>query len=69
MLLKKGAEKGLAPFTIGSIMCRETLEEESAIELMVREAQEALPPGSSEVSFLESLSLIMDRYLNRLSTS
>ncbi|KAK4784404.1 hypothetical protein SAY86_018772 [Trapa natans] len=70
MLLKKGAEKGLTPFTIGSTMCRETLRKESAIELMVQEAQETSPPGAdSEASFLESLSLIMDRYLDGLSTT
>lgn len=28
MLLKKGAEKGLTPYAIGSIMCRETLKKE-----------------------------------------
>ncbi|OWM75548.1 hypothetical protein CDL15_Pgr021712 [Punica granatum] len=69
MLLKKGAEKGLSPFTIGRIMCRVTLKEESVIELIVREAQEALLPGASEASFLESLSMVMDQYLNGLSAT
>ncbi|KAF9616390.1 hypothetical protein IFM89_029644, partial [Coptis chinensis] len=41
MLLKKGAERELSPFTIGSIMCRETLKKESVIEEIVREAQDS----------------------------
>ncbi|KAG6384272.1 hypothetical protein SASPL_155924 [Salvia splendens] len=32
MLLKKGTERGLTPFAIGSIMCRETVKKESVIE-------------------------------------
>lgn len=69
MLLKKGAEKGLTPFSIGNIMCRETLKRQSVIELIVQEAQESLLPGDSEVSFLDSVSSIMDRYLDGTSTS
>ncbi|KAG5533877.1 hypothetical protein RHGRI_027917 [Rhododendron griersonianum] len=67
MLLKKGAERGLTPFAIGSIMCRETLKKESAIEHIVREAEEAVLPGTSEATFLESVSLIMDRHLDELT--
>ncbi|GFY83420.1 phosphatidylinositol 4-kinase gamma-like protein [Actinidia rufa] len=44
MLLKKGAERGLTPFAIGSIMCRETLKKESVIEHIIREAEEAVLP-------------------------
>lgn len=66
MLLKKGAERGLTPFTIGSIMCRRTLKEESMIELIIREAQGAMLPGSSEDGFLESVALIMDHHLDEL---
>ncbi|KAG8381142.1 hypothetical protein BUALT_Bualt06G0091700 [Buddleja alternifolia] len=69
MLLKKGAKRGLAPFAIGSIMCRETVKKESVIEKMVIEAQESVLPGMSESAFLESISMIMDRYLDGLSTS
>ncbi|MCD7465869.1 hypothetical protein HAX54_002059 [Datura stramonium] len=47
MLLKKGAERDLTPFTIGSIMCRETLNKESVIEEILQEAWTLLP-GSSE---------------------
>ncbi|KAL3524410.1 hypothetical protein ACH5RR_017244 [Cinchona calisaya] len=69
MLLKKGAERGLAAFAIGSIMCRETLKKESVIEQIVQEAQEALLPGMSEAAFIDSVSLIMDSYLDGLSAS
>lgn len=68
MLLKKGAERGLTPYTIGSIMCRETVKKESVIEKMVQEAEEAVLPGSSESAFLESIATIMDHYLDGLST-
>ncbi|KAI4307113.1 hypothetical protein L6164_030333 [Bauhinia variegata] len=67
MLLKKGAERGLTPFTIGSIMCRETLKEKSVIELILEEAEEAALPGSTEASFLDLVSQIMDSHLDELS--
>lgn len=67
MLLKKGAERGLTPFVIGSIMCRETVKKESVIENIVREAEESVLPGTSESSLLDSISVIMDRYLDGLS--
>ncbi|XP_021764001.1 phosphatidylinositol 4-kinase gamma 3-like [Chenopodium quinoa] len=67
MLLKKGVARGLTPFVIGSIMCRETLKKESVIELIVKEAEEALLPESSEIAFLETISSIMDRWLDELS--
>lgn len=67
MLLKKGAERGLTPFVIGSIMCRETVKKESVIENIVREAEESLQPGISESALLDYISVIMDRYLDGLS--
>ncbi|KAF8413330.1 hypothetical protein HHK36_001309 [Tetracentron sinense] len=67
MLLKKGAERGLTPFTIGSIMCRETLKKESVIEEIVHEAQDAVLSGTSETAFLESVSQIMDERLDKLT--
>ncbi|XP_031269235.1 phosphatidylinositol 4-kinase gamma 3 [Pistacia vera] len=67
MLLKKGAKRGLTPFAIGSIMCRKTLKDESVIEQIVQEAQEAVLPGSSEEVFLESVEVILDRYLDELT--
>ncbi|TKW25550.1 hypothetical protein SEVIR_3G126300v4 [Setaria viridis] len=73
MLLKKGVERGLTAFDIGSIMCRETLTKESVIEEMVREAQ-ALDDdatrgaGGNETAFLQSVSEIMDRRLDELSS-
>lgn len=66
MLLKKGAERGLTPFAIGSIMCRKTLKEESVIEQIIQEANEAELPGTSKTAFLESVSTIMDRRLDDL---
>lgn len=68
MLLKKGVMRGLTPFAIGSIMCRETLKKESVIELIVQEAEEALLPESSETAFLETISSVMDRWLAELSS-
>ncbi|KAJ4951201.1 hypothetical protein NE237_028033 [Protea cynaroides] len=67
MLLKKGAERGLTPFAIGSIMCRETLKKVSVIEKIVHEAMDAVLPGTSEAAFLESVSQIMDRHLDELT--
>ncbi|GFZ01500.1 phosphatidylinositol 4-kinase gamma-like protein [Actinidia rufa] len=66
MLLKKGVERGLTSFTIGSIMCRETLNKESVIEGIVREARESILPGMSEAVFLETVSQIMDFQLDKL---
>ncbi|XVF50985.1 hypothetical protein PTKIN_Ptkin04bG0147100 [Pterospermum kingtungense] len=68
MLLKKGAERGLTPFAIGRIMCRETVKQESVIEEIVREAEEALLPGMSDDSFFEAVELIMDRCLDELAS-
>lgn len=67
MLLKKGVERGLTPFTIGSMMCRESPSKESVIERIVKEAEESVLPGASEGSFLESVSVLMDHYLDALS--
>ncbi|KAL6495578.1 Phosphatidylinositol 4-kinase gamma 4 [Orobanche gracilis] len=66
MLLKKGAEKGLTPFVIGNIMCRQTVRKQSVIEEIVQEAHDSVLPGSSEVTFLESVSSFMDRRLEEI---
>ncbi|KAG6437777.1 hypothetical protein SASPL_102705 [Salvia splendens] len=63
MLLKKGAEKGLTPFDIGNMMCRETLRKISVIEEIVEEALDSVLPGSSEGTFLDCVSSIVDRHL------
>ena len=77
MLLKKGVERGLTAFHIGSILCRETLTRESVIEEMVREAQalvdddgapRARGAGGNETAFLQAVSGIMDRRLDELSS-
>lgn len=67
MLLKKGVERGLTPYTIGSIMCRETVRKESVIEKIVCEAEETVLPGTRESAFLESVATVMARYLDGLS--
>ncbi|GMH09329.1 hypothetical protein Nepgr_011170 [Nepenthes gracilis] len=67
MLLKKGAERGLSPYAIGGIMCRERLNEESAIEKMMNEAHEVMLPGMNEAVFLETISQIMDLHLNKIT--
>ncbi|CAK7335741.1 unnamed protein product [Dovyalis caffra] len=69
MLLKKGVERGLAPFAIGSIMCRENLNKESVIEEIVREAEDSLLPGMSEATFLEAVSNIMDYRLDEFTNN
>ncbi|KAE8671772.1 Phosphatidylinositol 4-kinase gamma 3 [Hibiscus syriacus] len=66
MLLKKGVERGLTPFAIGSIMCRENINKESAIEQMVQEAWDSLLPGVSEAAFIQSISEVMDTWLEKL---
>ncbi|KAE9596519.1 putative 1-phosphatidylinositol 4-kinase [Lupinus albus] len=66
MLLKKGVERGLSPYAIGSIMCRENLNKESVIEEIISEAQESLLPGYEESEFLESVSQIMNFRLEKL---
>ncbi|XP_047960689.1 phosphatidylinositol 4-kinase gamma 4-like isoform X1 [Salvia hispanica] len=63
MLLKKGSEKGLTPFVIGNLMCRETVRKISVIEEIVEEALDSVLPGSSEGAFLDCVSSIMDRRL------
>ncbi|XAR55145.1 1-phosphatidylinositol 4-kinase [Bertholletia excelsa] len=67
MLLKKGAERGFTPFTIGSIMCRETVKKESVIEEIVQEAQDSVLPGTGKVVYLETVSRIMDCRLDKIA--
>nr|KYP75496.1 hypothetical protein KK1_008235 [Cajanus cajan] len=67
MLLKKGVERGLTPYVIGSIMCRENLNKESMIEEIIGEAQYSLLPGMEESAFIEAISQIMDSRLDKLA--
>ncbi|GAB4861588.1 Phosphatidylinositol 4-kinase gamma 4 [Ancistrocladus abbreviatus] len=69
MLLKKGVEKGLTPYAIGSIMCRETLNKESVIEEIMQETIDAVLPGTSENVFLETVSQIMDLRLDEIAAN
>ncbi|KAJ8555879.1 hypothetical protein K7X08_013375 [Anisodus acutangulus] len=66
MLLKKGVERGLTAFDIGSMMCRETLNKESVIEEIVRDAQDSMLPGMTEAAFLETVYKLMDIKLEKL---
>lgn len=63
MLLKKGAARGLTPYDIGRILCRETVNRDSEIEDIIQEAEDAVLPGTSENLFLETVSEIIDRRL------
>ncbi|CAD6332644.1 unnamed protein product [Miscanthus lutarioriparius] len=67
MLLKKGVERGLAAFDIGSILCRETLTKESAIEEIVREAEAQRQRGGGcdddETAFISE---VMDSRLDEI---
>ncbi|KAK4594013.1 hypothetical protein RGQ29_017908 [Quercus rubra] len=67
MLLKKGVERGLNPFAIGSMICRENLKKESVIEEIVQEAQDSVLPSTSEATFLETVSQIMDHHLDKIA--
>lgn len=67
MLLQKGAERGLTLYDIGNILCRETVKKESKMEEMIREAEDAVLPGTGETAFMETISDIMDLYLNSLT--
>ncbi|KAI3701299.1 hypothetical protein L2E82_45953 [Cichorium intybus] len=67
MLLKKGVKRGLTPFAIGNMMCRENLNKKSVIEEIVEEADDCVLPGSSEVAFMETISEIMDRRLDLIA--
>ena len=68
MLLKKGVERNLTPYQIGSMMCRETVSKDSAIEEIVREAHKNLVlPASSDATFLEAVSMAMERRLDELT--
>ncbi|KAE9598038.1 hypothetical protein Lal_00004105 [Lupinus albus] len=69
MLLKKGAARVMTPFAIGSIMCRESLNKESLIEEIVQAATDSVLPGTSEATFMDSVSEIMDRRLDEIACS
>lgn len=66
MLLKKGAERGLTPFAIGSMMCRENMNKKSVIEEIVEVSVDAMLPGMSEAAFLETVSEVIDSTLDKV---
>ncbi|KAL9260801.1 Phosphatidylinositol 4-kinase gamma 2-like protein [Drosera capensis] len=65
--LEERSCEGDDPFAIGNIMCRETLKKESLIEEIVREASDSLLPGTSESTFLEIVSQIMEARLDEIA--
>ncbi|KAG2315231.1 hypothetical protein Bca52824_018353 [Brassica carinata] len=65
MLLKKGAAKGLTPFAIRSIMCREKLEKESVIEQIIYNAEAIVFSETTEDEFINTVSAIMDHCLDQ----
>ncbi|KAM0046266.1 putative 1-phosphatidylinositol 4-kinase [Helianthus debilis subsp. tardiflorus] len=67
MLLKKGASRGLSPYTIGRILCRETLNEESIIEKILQKASSIRIPGTTEAEFLAIVSDLLDFELDKVS--
>ncbi|KAK9050574.1 hypothetical protein SSX86_001441 [Deinandra increscens subsp. villosa] len=67
MLLKKGAKRGLCPYAIGRILCRETLNTESTIEKILRKACDIRLPGTTEADFLAIVSDLLDFELDRVS--
>ncbi|GAU13643.1 hypothetical protein TSUD_347470 [Trifolium subterraneum] len=69
MLLKKGVERGLTPFAIGNLMCRESLNKESVIEEIVEEAFDSVLPGTSEATLMDAVSQIMDQRLDKIFNS
>lgn len=68
MLLKKGVQRGLTPYAIGTIMCRQNLNTESVIEQIIREAQTSSLPATTESAFLDAISHIMDSCLHNLAS-
>ncbi|CAL0318049.1 unnamed protein product [Lupinus luteus] len=69
MLLKKGVDRGMTPFAIGSLMCRESLNKDSVIEGIVQDALDSVLPGTSEATFLDAVSYVMDQRLDEIANS
>ncbi|CAL0307953.1 unnamed protein product [Lupinus luteus] len=69
MLLKKGVDRGMTPYAIGSLMCRESLNKESVIEGIFQEALDSVLPGTTEATFLDAVSYIMDQHLDEIANS
>lgn len=67
MLLKEGAARGLCPYAIGRILCRETLNKESVIEKIVQKAHKMTFPGTNEADFLKTVWNLLDFELNKVS--
>ncbi|KAK1436127.1 hypothetical protein QVD17_01903 [Tagetes erecta] len=66
MLLKKGAKRGLCPYTIGRILCRETLNKESVMEKILQKAYNIMLPGTTEADFIAIVSGLLDFELDKV---
>lgn len=70
MLLKKGAARGMTPFEIGSVMCREALTMspiEKLDKLALTQAAAEFGVGRSEVTndqYLQHIAAVLDEYLD-----
>lgn len=70
LLLKAGTKHGLTLYDIASMMVRDHLNEPSAMELMVLEAEQKVLPGSSEALFLLCFQEVMEaRLMNLVATA
>lgn len=69
MLLQKGIERGLTPYTIGSIMCRDDLDKESVLEEISRQGMNSVAPNSTEEVIMEGIYKAMNVRLNQLVTA
>ncbi|KAI3522479.1 hypothetical protein L1887_00286 [Cichorium endivia] len=67
MLLKEGAVRGFSPYTIGRILCRETLNKESVIEKILQRAHNMTLPGIEETEFLKTVWGLLDFEFNKVS--
>ncbi|KAL8216616.1 hypothetical protein R6Q57_023453 [Mikania cordata] len=66
MLLKKGAKRGLCPYMIGRVLCRETFHEESTIEKIHQKASNIRLPGTTEGEFIAIVSDLLDFELDKV---
>ncbi|KAJ3671084.1 hypothetical protein LUZ60_008510 [Juncus effusus] len=68
MVLKKGVERNLTAFQIGSILCRENIDKESKIEEIIKEAENEMEglEEKDEGVFMETIGRIMERVFDEI---
>ena len=59
----------MTPFAIGSLMCRESLNKESVIEGIFKAALDSVLPGTSEATFMDAVSEVMDQHLDEITSN